>query len=57
MAKGLSRSDGVDGFEFYKMDYKVVMLFGLTELAAQISWVENVGRLFLVQRDVLTKPP
>ena len=57
MAKGLSPSYGADGLQFYNMDYKVVLLFGLTELTAQISWVENVGRLLLVHCDVLTKPP
>lgn len=29
------------GAEFYRIDYDVVLLFGLTELKAQISWMEN----------------
>lgn len=28
---------------YYKLDYKVVLLCGLTELKAQISWIENVS--------------
>ena len=57
MAGGLSPSYGSDGARYYTMSYKVVLLFGLTELAAQIAWVENVGRMLPAQRLALIKPP
>jgi len=41
MAKLLKLRYGVGGVPYYRIDYKVVLLFGLTELKAQISWMEN----------------
>ena len=38
---------------YYRINYDVILLFGLTELKAQISWKHEV-RLFIVP--VLTKP-
>ena len=32
-----------DGGVYYEMEYDVILLFGLTELKAQISWVHQVG--------------
>jgi len=29
---------------YYQLDYSIVMSFGLTELKAQIAWMENVCR-------------
>ena len=29
----------------YRIDYDIVLLFGLTELQAMIAWKENVGPL------------
>ncbi|KZP18863.1 hypothetical protein FIBSPDRAFT_744893, partial [Athelia psychrophila] len=29
--------------QYYRLDYSVVLLFGLTELKAQICWIENVS--------------
>ncbi|KAI5982477.1 hypothetical protein EDD15DRAFT_2377772 [Pisolithus albus] len=40
-AKTLSPQISPSGAEFYRIDYDVVLLFGLTELKAQISWMEN----------------
>jgi hypothetical protein len=54
MAEGLSPSYDSDGVRYYITNFKVVLLFGLTELTAQISWIENVGCLLLVQCNVLT---
>jgi len=34
-------SRGENGAIVYRIDYDVVLLFGLTELAAQLSWKEN----------------
>jgi len=41
MANLLQPHYGMDGVLYYRLDYKVVLLFGLTELKAQISWMEN----------------
>ena len=30
-----------DGVEYYKASYEVVLLFGLTELKAQLCWKDN----------------
>ena len=37
-----------DGKIYYRLDYEVILSFGLTELKAQISWKENVGRFLPV---------
>ena len=29
---------------FYYVDFEVILLFGMTELQAQIAWEENVSR-------------
>jgi len=41
MAKRLKPLKGVGGAPYYKFDFNVVLLFGLTELKAQISWMED----------------
>ena len=33
------------GGNFYRVDYDIILLFGLTELAAMLAWNENVGLL------------
>ena len=33
---------GHDGHFYYHLNYEVVLLFGLTELKAQISWMHKV---------------
>lgn len=47
IAKTLKPQYGLDGRTFYKLDYDVVLLFGLTELQAHVSWKYRV-RIFLV---------
>ena len=32
---------------FYSVDCEVVILFGMTELKAQIAWMENVSCLYM----------
>jgi len=32
---------GLDGREYYYQEYNIIVLFGLTELKAQICWMEN----------------
>jgi len=41
MAQGLTPRRSQSGTFYYNMDFKIVLLFGLTELKAQISWIEN----------------
>ena len=45
LARKLSPRRSKDGITYYVIDVKVILLFGLTELKAQVSWVEDVGRL------------
>ena len=40
---GVPREKGKIGNIFFRMDYDIVLLFGLTELKAQIAWKENVS--------------
>ena len=47
MANLLQPHYGMNGVLYYRLDYKVVLLFGLTELKAQISWMENVSVIFI----------
>ena len=35
---------GLTGDQYYTQDFNIVVLFGLTELKAQITWIENVRR-------------
>ncbi|KAK0209578.1 hypothetical protein IW262DRAFT_1417657 [Armillaria fumosa] len=37
-AKSIKPQSGPGGRTFYKFDYDVVLLFGLTELQAYVSW-------------------
>ena len=34
------------GAKYYTVEYAIVLLFGLTELKAQIAWTENVRHKF-----------
>jgi hypothetical protein len=45
MIKAIKPSRGLDGLLFYPQEFGVVLLFGLTELKAQLSWTENVSGL------------
>jgi len=45
LARSLEPQVAPDGGVFYQLDYDIVLLFGLTELKAQISWMhEGVER-------------
>ena len=33
---------------FYRVDYDVILLFGMTELQAQLAWMENVSGLHML---------
>ena len=41
VSKALSPRRGFAGLQFYRQQFSIVLKFGLTELEAQISWVEN----------------
>ena len=43
MAKRLQARRNSNGAKYYHQSYSVVLLFGLTELKAQISWMEDVS--------------
>lgn len=42
MGKALGPYKGADGRIFYKANFDIVLLFGLTELKAQVCWKEKV---------------
>lgn len=44
---------GLDGREYYYQEYNIIVLFGLTELKAQICWMENVRHLVLNPSHIL----
>jgi hypothetical protein len=33
---------------FYRVDYEIILLFGMTELKAQLAWKENVSGLHMM---------
>jgi len=41
MAKQLEPHYDADGVPYYQLHFNVILLFGLSELKAQISWMEN----------------
>lgn len=41
VSKTLSPRRGFAGLQFYRQQFSIVLMFGLTELQAQISWMEN----------------
>ncbi|KAF7970807.1 hypothetical protein HWV62_22812 [Athelia sp. TMB] len=41
MSRALKARKSPEGVLFYQLDFSVVLLFGLTELKAQLAWVEN----------------
>lgn len=43
MGKALGPYKGADGRIFYKANFDIVLLFGLTELKAQVCWKEKVS--------------
>ncbi|KAI6124648.1 hypothetical protein EV401DRAFT_1161170 [Pisolithus croceorrhizus] len=46
LARKLSPKRSKDGSAYYVIDIKVILLFGLTELKAQVGWVEDVRLCF-----------
>jgi len=43
MTRAMKPCRGARGAQFYKQEFSVVLLFGLTELKAHISWMDNNG--------------
>ena len=43
----LPRSKVTGGGIFYRVEYDIVLLFGMTELKAQLAWKENVSCLHM----------
>jgi hypothetical protein len=43
MIKAMTPRRGLGGALFYEQMFSVVLLFGLTELKAQLSWMEDVS--------------
>ncbi|KAF8441288.1 hypothetical protein L210DRAFT_3611856 [Boletus edulis BED1] len=41
LAKSLSPKRSVEGSLYFALEIKIILLFGLTELTAQVSWMEN----------------
>jgi hypothetical protein len=41
VSKTLSPRRGFAGLQFYRQQFSIVLMFGLTELQAQISWKED----------------
>ena len=37
-----------DGFQYYRKEFEIVLLFGMTELKAQLAWTENVSLGFVL---------
>lgn len=48
------RQTSGSGVAYYKIDYDVVLLFGLTEIKAQVAWKENVSSSLYAMCKVLT---
>jgi hypothetical protein len=46
LAYSLQPLRGIGGIEYYHLEFDVVLQFGLTELKAQISWMEEVSVVF-----------
>lgn len=46
LARSLSPKRSAEGALYYALEIKIILLFGLTELSAQVSWMENV-RVFV----------
>lgn len=42
LVRSLQPEKTADGAVYYQMDYDIILLFGLAELKAQISWMHKV---------------
>lgn len=49
------RTSRKNGERYYHYQFDIVLLFGLTELKAQLAWIENVGRLSFQRGQCLTR--
>lgn len=45
LIRSLEPQEADDGGVYYEVDYDIILLFGLTELKAQISWMHKVRLL------------
>jgi len=43
VASTISPRRGYAGLQFYRQQFSIILMFGLTELQAQLSWTENVS--------------
>lgn len=43
LCKTLTLKRGLQGQWYYRLDYDIILSFGLTELKAQTAWLENVS--------------
>ena len=43
----LSQPKATGNGSFYRVDYEIIILFGMTELKAQIAWEEKVSGLHM----------
>jgi len=41
VARTITSNRGVSGNQYYRQDFNIILMFGLTELKAQISWMED----------------
>jgi hypothetical protein len=46
------RTNQINGKDYYVFAFDIVILFGLTEIKAQIAWMENVSHTFLPLRSM-----
>jgi len=46
------RTSPINGKHYYAFKFDIVILFGFTELKAQIAWMENVGHTFFPLRSM-----
>ena len=42
------QTNRINGKHYYSFEFDIVILFGFTELKAQMAWMENVGRTFFL---------
>lgn len=50
LAWSLEEQEAADGDVYYKIHYEVILLFGLTELKAQISWRHEVCPVIVLNK-------
>ena len=50
LVRSLHQQQSPEGHRYLSLDYDVILLFGLTELKAQISWDEMVRLIIVTSR-------